>query len=168
MSRCTGQIRQMQSKDLGRVMDIWLQVSIQQYAFVSANVGQTPEAFWNSRLPHMIVDTLALDGYVFETNGQVLAFMTFDPAKGYIAELFVDLPFQDKGIGHALIDLAKSLRSLQPHLYAHVYEKKDDVAQFYERQGFRRSDDTHTEPGTGQTKLTMDWKGDSQQPAAEQ
>jgi hypothetical protein len=81
MSRCPGQIRPMQYPDLSRVADIWLQECIREYAFVCEHTGQTPEQFWGSRLAGMIKSTLAADGYVFESEGQIAGFMTFTPGR---------------------------------------------------------------------------------------
>ena len=155
MNRCTGQIRQMRSTDLRRVADIWLRVSISEYAFVCEHTGQTSEQFWGSKLVQMIPDTLAVDGYVIEVDGQIAGFTTFDPTNGYIYDLFADFPYQHKGIvGPVLINLAKSLR---PHIWVTVYQKKVEAIGFYESQGFLTTDIRPPEPGTHQIKVKMEW-----------
>jgi putative acetyltransferase len=157
MSRCTGQIRPMQYADLSRVADIWLQECIREYAFVCEHTGQPPEQFWGSRLAGMIKSTLAADGYVFETEGQIAGFMTFTPARGCIRDLFVDLPFRNKGIGSALVGVAKSLR---PHILVSTYQKKVDAIRFYERQGLRITEVRPPDEETRQIKVRMEWTAD--------
>ncbi len=157
MSRCTGQIRQMQYADLSRVADIWLQECIREYAFVCEHTGQTPEQFWGSRLAGTIQAALAADVYVFEAEGQIAGFMTFRPARGSIRDLFVALPFRNKGIGSDLIGVAKSL---QCRVGLAVYQKKVDAIRFYERQGFHTKKVLPPDEETRQIKLIMEWKAD--------
>jgi ribosomal protein S18 acetylase RimI-like enzyme len=166
MSRWTGWIRQMQYADLGRVADIWLQECIREYAFVCEHTGQTPEQFWSCRLVGMIRSTVASDGYVFETEGQIAGFMTFSPARGRIRDLFVDLPFRNQGIGSALIGVAKSLR---PHILVSTYQKKVAAIRLYERQGFRITEIRPPDEETRQIKVRMEWKADpANQPIPEE
>jgi putative acetyltransferase len=157
MSRCTGWIRQMQYADLSRVADIWLQECIREYAFVCEHTGQTPEQFWGSRLEGTIRAALRADVYVFESEGQIAGFMTFGPATGSIRDLFVALPFRNKGIGSALIGVAKSLRC---RVGLAVYQKKVAAIRFYERQGFRTTKVFPPDEETRQIKLIMEWKTD--------
>lgn len=137
--------------------DIWLRVSTAEYAFVCEHTDLTPQEFWSSRLPQMLMDTRAADGYVCEADGQIAGFVTLDPANEYMYELFVDSPFQGKGlVGPVLINLAKNLR---PHIWTHVYLQKVRAVRFYERHGFFFCD-THDEPETKQVKLKMEWLAD--------
>jgi putative acetyltransferase len=153
----TGQIRQMQDADLSRVEDIWLRVSIVDYAFVRDDRHNTPEEFWRSRLPEMKQAMREADGYVYEAGGQVEGFITLRPSDGYIYELFVDFPFQGQHIiGPAFIKLAKSL---VPYIYADVYLNRVKAVRFYERQGFLTKE-VREEKATDQLKLTMEWKAE--------
>ncbi len=157
MSCCPGRIRQMQYADLSRVADIWLQECIREYAFVCEHTGQTPERFWGSRLPGTIRAALAADVYVFETEGQIAGFMTFRSATGGIRDLFVDLSFRNKGIGSALVGVAKSLR---PHILVSTYQKKVAAIRFYERQGFHITEIRPPDEETHQIKVRMEWKAE--------
>lgn len=148
-------IRQLQHKDLSTVGDIWLRMSVVHHAFVCDGRQLAPDDFWSSKLPQMTLDTLSLDGYVFEEDRRIKGFMTFRPEDGYISELFVDSSFQDKGIGTALINVAKSLQ--QSRIWATVYEKNKVAVKFYEKQGFWRVGDPYRERGTSQMKLKMEW-----------
>jgi len=149
-------IRQMRNGDIHKVQDIWLTVSIREYAFVAEHLRQDPAEYWRSRLERMTDDTRLADGYVYESDGRVVGFMTLNPAKQYILELFVDSASQGKGAGTALIKVAKSLH---PYLYTHVYREKVPALRFYERQGFLCYG-THPEESTDQIKLVMKWKAD--------
>ncbi len=170
MSQCAGRIRQMQYADLSRVTDIWLQTCICEYAFVCEHTGQTPEQFWGSRLAATIHAALAADVYVFETEGQIAGFITFRPAKGGtrdlpakggIRDLFVDRPFQNKGIGSDLIAVAKSF---QCHLGLAVYQKKVAAIRFYERHGFHITRVLPPDEETRQIILAMEWKPEPCEP----
>ena len=61
---------------------------------------------------------------------------------------------RSKGIGKALLDYAKTLKS---HLYLHVYEKNNRAVCFYKRENFRLEREGIDE-NTGEKEYCMEWK----------
>jgi GNAT superfamily N-acetyltransferase len=76
-------------------------------------IGEIRMAVHENRLSHpaKIVDTVEWlidrDGFwVFEEAGEILGFSSADPRDGSIFALFVDPPFEGRGVGQALLDRA--------------------------------------------------------------
>jgi len=69
------------------------------------------------------------------------------------AELYVDVFFQNEGIGGALLDFAVQEYAVQS-LY--VLEKNTRAIQFYERHGFSKTRERHLEEGTAEYIIRME------------
>lgn len=152
-------IRQIKRKDIGRVGDIWLKVSIDTHSFIGENIGVSPLEFWSGKLPGMIQTTLGADGYVYEVDNQIMGFLTMCPKNScgfYMYELFVDSLFQGKGIvGPALINFAKGLGSF---ITTSVYKKNEQAIRFYLKHGFSMlSEKPYLEEETQQLKFRLIW-----------
>jgi len=152
-------IRQIQTKDISRVGDIWLKVSIDTHSFIGENIGVSPLEFWSEKLPEMIQTTLRADGYVYEVDSQTMGLLTMSPKNscGYeLHELFVDSPFQGKGIvGPALINFAKGLGT---YITTSVYQKNERGISFYLKHDFSKlSEKPYLEKETQQFKFRMIW-----------
>jgi putative acetyltransferase len=158
-------IRQIQLTDIRRVGEIWLKVSIDIHSFIGEHIGVSPLEFWSGKLPEMLQTTLGADGYVYAVDGQIMGFLTITPKNScgyYMYELFVDSPFQGKGIvGPALVNFAKSLGT---YLKTNVYQKNERAIRFYLKHGFSKlSEEPYLEQETQQLKFWMIWwKGDRQ------
>jgi GNAT superfamily N-acetyltransferase len=153
-------IRQINIKDIRQVADIWLKISIDRYSFVCEHIGIDPREFWSNKLPEMIQTTLEVDGYVYQVNDQIQGFLTMRPEDScgyYLCELFVDSPWQGKGIvGEALIDHAKSLGA---YICTSAYQKADWAIRFYEKHGFvKKSEEHRIESTTNQYKFDLLWQ----------
>lgn len=129
-------VRIFQQHDIDRIIEIWLEASIQSHHFISPN-------FWKSKASDMresyIPDS---ETYVFEHNGVVEGFLSLH--ENDIAALFVAPASQNKGIGTRLMARAKAL---SPSLRLTVYKENARGIRFYERNGFtvaREQIDEHT------------------------
>jgi ribosomal protein S18 acetylase RimI-like enzyme len=71
---------------------------------------------------------LALDG----SAGPVVAFVAFAPER--LAQLYVHVEYQGRGIGTALLELAKAESSGQLRLF--TFARNESARRFYERHGF--------------------------------
>lgn len=153
-------IRQIKTKDIRPISDIWLKISIEKYAFVCEQIGISPRDFWSEKLPEMIQMALEEDGYVYQVHDQIQGFLTIRPKNScgfYVSELFVDSPWQGKGIvGETLINHAKSLGS---HIETSAYQKADWAVRFYEKHGFvKKTVEARSEKGTNQNKFDLIWQ----------
>ncbi len=152
-------IRQIKRKDIRRIGEIWLKVSIDTHSFIGENIGVSPLEFWSSKIPEMIQTTLGADGYVYEVDRKILGFITMSPQNScgyYMYELFVDPLFQGKGIvGAALIDFAKGLGR---YITTSVYQKNERAINFYLKHNFSMlSQEPYLEEETKQFKFRMMW-----------
>ena len=72
---------------------------------------------------------LVLDG----ADGPIAAFIAFSKEK--VAQLYVHIDYQGRGIGKALLDVAKRESSGRLHLF--TFARNTRARRFYERNGFR-------------------------------
>lgn len=152
-------IRQINVKDIRQVAGIWLKISLDDYSFVCEHSGISPREFWSDKLPEMIQTTLEADGYVYQIQDQIQGFITMRPETScgyYVYELFIDSPWQGKGIGETLINHAKSLGT---YIRTSAYEKAARAIGFYEKHGFVKESETpRIESTTKQRKFDFLWK----------
>ncbi|MHC4574434.1 MAG: GNAT family N-acetyltransferase [Planctomycetota bacterium] len=168
-------IREMNLEtDLDRVCEIWLIGSLTSHGFI-------PAGFWYSLLADVKKEFATKDGdkkhyeiYVYkEKDGIIKGFIIVKcknqagKIKNYVEELFVDLPYQrkgtdtEKGIGTQLLEHVKKDKTF---LETTVYQLNTGAIIFYAKQGFeikKGQDSIYVENKTGQWKLWMRWKKDS-------
>ena len=130
--------------DMARV---WLSASLQAHDFVPRDYWMSnEEAMRNIYLP-------ASENYAFIEDGELRGFISLNGDR--VEALFVDPEYQGRGIGHLLLDRAKTLRRM---LTLSVYEDNGRAVRFYRQNGFavtgRRVDE-----GTGCSELSMKWHG---------
>jgi GNAT superfamily N-acetyltransferase len=71
--------------------------------------------------------------WVAEEEGRIVGFAGVSGAE--LTHLYTDPPAQNRGVGTALLDHMKSLRSERLELW--VFQKNDGARRFYERHGFQ-------------------------------
>ncbi len=133
--------------DVPRVMEIWLNATIQGHPFIS-------EDYWygnydtvkNAWLP-------SSDTYVDERDGRVLGFISVID-NTLIGALFVEYEQQGIGIGTALINYAKALYSA---LTLEVYKENRSAVRFYRSCGFTVTDEKKAEDNDHMLYV-MAWK----------
>ena len=93
--------------------------------------------------------------YVYESEAtrRIVGFIGL--TDDYINGCFVKDSEQCKGIGKALLDHAKSVKST---LWLRVYHKNTRAIRFYQREGFTVTGES-TDGGTNEKELIMTWKG---------
>lgn len=118
-------IRQYKEEDLEELLDVWYQASLVAHSFLS-------EAFFEQErenIRNIYMDRA--ETWIYEGDGRVVAFISL--AGNEVGAIFVHPDWQGKGIGRALMDLARDLR--QP-LELEVFTENLKARGFYERYGF--------------------------------
>lgn len=124
---------------------VWLRASLSAHGFIApsywiANEGPMREKY----LP-------ASENYAYVCGGELKGFISLSGNR--VEALFVGPGHQGRGIGRALLEYAKGLRSV---LTLDVYEQNRQALRFYERNGFARVEES-IDHGTGHTQLRMEW-----------
>jgi len=92
---------------------------------------------------------------LLERDEHLLGFMVMQPARHYVAQLFVDAHLQRRGYGKALLDHAS--RRMPVGWRLHVATANLGAQRFYERQGLARGViDRH--PQTGVERISFHWR----------
>ncbi|KQC03193.1 MAG: acetyltransferase [Methanoculleus sp. SDB] len=137
-------IRRFKIDDLDTVMKIWLETNIQAHDFTNQSYWQGNYAMVKEMLP---ASTL----FVYEESDKIQGFVGL--MGNHIAGIFVDAHSQSNGIGKALLDYVKEIRS---ELSLHVYKKNVRAVQFYLREDFVVSQEQIDEH-TGEGELVLHW-----------
>ena len=116
-------IRNMQTRDSQRVMQLWLNGNLQAHNFI-------PAKFWESNAPSVYEQLLQADGYVYEADGEILGFAGMQG--NYLAGIFVDVRSRSLGIGKKLLS---HIKSRYPAFFLHVYQANRRAVAFYQREG---------------------------------
>lgn len=116
-------IREYQTPDLDKIMQLWLEGNQQAHDFIDPEFFQQNYEFVKMLIPMSTI-------YVQDLNG-VKGFIGL--TENYISGLFVDKNFQRQGTGKALIDKAKQRFN---ELLVHVYKKNSTAIDFYLSQNF--------------------------------
>ena len=137
-------IRAFDLKDRETIMAIWLHTNSQAHHFI-------PSSYWNENF-EMVKDMLPqADIYVYEEE-TIKGFIGI--MNGYIAGLFVLEAEQSKGIGRQLLNVAQQK---YPTLTLNVYEKNTRAIRFYEKHGFKITDES-IDMSTNERELCMMWE----------
>ncbi len=140
-----GEIRAATAEDIDRMVEIWLQASLRAHNFVSSD-------FWEQNAIQMRNKYLpAAENYVYCENSVTVGFMSLQ--KDSLAALFVAPNEQGRGIGHKLLNHAKTLRN---NLSLAVYEMNSRSVKFYSHNGFSVVQ-SQKDPHTGQSELIMQY-----------
>ena len=137
-------VRAFDLKDTDTIMAIWLHTNMQAHHFI-------PSSYWNENF-EMVKDMLPqADIYVYEKE-TIKGFIGI--MNGYIAGLFVLEAEQSKGIGRQLLNVAQQK---YPTLTLNVYEKNTRAIRFYEKHGFKITDES-IDMSTNERELCMMWE----------
>lgn len=120
-------IRQLQNKDIDKIMEIWLESTIDAHKFIS-------KEYWNEN--YNIVKDMYIPmskTFVYEDNDDIRGFISVIN-NDFIGALFVEKNYQSQGIGKSLIDYAKNLYD---NLSLAVYKENEKALEFYKKMGFK-------------------------------
>lgn len=138
-------IKDFKDKDLGRVMELWLQTNLEAHNFI-------PKQYWISNY-NMVKNILPKsEVYIYEEENMIQGFIGVD--NGYIAGLFVLSSQQSKGIGKMLIEKCKLLYNA---LQLNVYVNNSRGVRFYLREGFVIEKEQADE-NTKEIEYSMIWR----------
>ena len=120
-------IRQLQNKDIDKIMEIWLESTIDAHKFIS-------KEYWNEN--YNIVKDVYIPmskTFIYEENDDIRGFISIIN-NDFIGALFVEKNYQSQGIGKSLIDYAKNLYD---NLSLAVYKENEKALEFYKKMGFK-------------------------------
>ncbi len=137
-------IREFQSGDLDRVMELWLNSNTDAHYFIDSSYWQENYQMVKELLPESEL-------YIYEKEGVICGFIGL--TDDYIAGIFVDISNRSEGIGRHLLDYAKEIHR---KLSLQVYKKNVKSVRFYEKQGFTIEAEGIDEE-TGEAELVMSW-----------
>ena len=138
-------LRTMRTDDLDYVVKIWLESNIQAHSFIESDYWKENKEEVRKMLPHSLIQ-------VAEIDGNIVGFIGMNETR--IQGLFVSSDFQSRGIGHSLIEWAKTGNE---ELTLSVYQKNQRALQFYLKEGFVIGERLMDQK-TGEIELLMQWK----------
>lgn len=117
-------IRKMTQDDLQEVVALWLEANLDAHDFIS-------QSYWLTNKEDVAQALAQAEVYVYEQDATLAGFVGLDGT--YIAGIFVSPRHRSNGIGKALLDEIKTLKS---ELQLAVYQKNKGAINFYKREGF--------------------------------
>ena len=119
-------IRNFKNSDIEKIMDIWLKSSIKGHEFISKEYWEN-----NYNTVKKVYIPMA-ETFVYEDKGIIRGFISVINNE-FIGALFVDINYQNKGIGKSLINYAMDKYK---NLNLAVYKENEKAVKFYLSRGF--------------------------------
>ena len=139
-------IRSLQNADVARVLDIWLQASLQAHDFVARD-------YWLKMQETVRRDYLPLaQTFVFVDKRQIKGFISV-VGENHVGALFVAPQFQNQKIGSKLLEYVKRNR---PFLTLKVFAQNTKALSFYRQKGFLLLKQS-VEPSTKADEMLLSW-----------
>ena len=146
MNETNENIREFQTKDIGKIMRIWFDTNVKTHYFIS-------KKYWLEQFDNVKLTLPQSAIYVYEINNKdIVGFIGL--SDDYIEGLFVDVNYQSTGIGKQLLDYIKNIKIC---LSLNVYKKNDRATRFYLRECFTIQSE-NIDNNTGENEFTMIWK----------
>ncbi len=138
-------IRKKDSKDIKKIMDIWIASNLDAHNFISKDY------FYNNF--DIVKDAIEnATVYVYEQESKVVGFVGIN--QEFIEGIFVDRNYRSKGIGKKLINYCKKNYNT---LSLNVYCKNKKAIEFYKREGFEICE-KKLEKDNKEFEYVMKWK----------
>ncbi len=120
-------IRNLENKDIDKIMDIWLKSTIKAHDFIS-------KEYWESSY-NTVKDVYIpiAKTFVYEDNEDIKGFISIINNE-FIGAIFVDVDAQNNAIGKRLIDYAMNKYK---KLNLAVYKENKKSVEFYINRGFK-------------------------------
>lgn len=138
-------IRKKDSKDIKKIMDIWIASNLDAHNFISKDYFYNNFDFVKDAIENATV-------YVYEQESKVVGFVGIN--QEFIEGIFVDRNYRSKGIGKKLIDYCKKNYNT---LSLNVYCKNKKAIEFYKREGFEICE-KKLEKDNKEFEYVMKWK----------
>ncbi|MGB9940740.1 N-acetyltransferase [Methanosarcina sp.] len=139
-------IRNCRKTDLEEMVEIWYKASVSAHSFI-------PASFWALQKSAMKENYLPrAENFILEEEGQLTGFISLVGER--VCALFVAPEMQGRGIGRALLEHAKTLRT---RLSLKVYRENERSLRFYEKCGFVATGEELDEY-TGCVQILMKWE----------
>ncbi len=138
-------IRKFEPKDIGSIMQIWLEANINAHHFI-------PKKYWISQYPSVQKRMPDADVYVYEKENQIQGFAGM--TGNYLAGIFVDEQYRSMGIGKSLLEYIKKI---YPSFTLTVYQKNQRAADFYKREGLSVVS-KGIDASTAEQEVTLIWE----------
>lgn len=136
-------IRKFENDDLGAVVRLWLKTNKESHPFID-------DSYWESHLEDVKVAFMIAELYVY-VDDDILGFIGMEDH--YLAGIFIDSKAQSQGIGKALLDHVKALKS---NIILKVYKDNTRAYNFYIKQGFKELE-TGIDEEVDAIEITMQW-----------
>ena len=124
-------IRRDNECEMKQIKIIWLERSVEVHGFVHPYPGQ----FWNDKLAEFLKNTKKAEGYVYEKDGLVKGFVTWENRNDYIYVFELFAYKSGEGIGPKLLNKVKELNNSKP-LVLDVYVLNIRSVNWYSKNGF--------------------------------
>lgn len=140
-------IRSFIESDIDEIMSIWLESNIKVHNFIS-------KQYWDENYAPVKQAISVAEVYVFidDKSNEILGFIGL--VDNYIAGIFVKESERSKGIGKALLDYVKKIKS---ELVLDVYDKNKQAINFYKRENFTVQS-YNIDEDTKEKECEMVWK----------
>lgn len=139
-------IRKLRPEDSAKVLQIWLDASLQAHDFISRD-------YWLQMLPTVEKYYLPnAETYVWEDKRQIKGFISLTE-NNFIGALFVAPGSQGQNGGSKLINY---IRRRRPALNLNVFVKNIRARQFYQKMGFKIVA-CQNDPSSKEDELLMSW-----------
>ncbi|MCC3868891.1 N-acetyltransferase [Terrisporobacter mayombei] len=138
-------IRNIENKDIDKIMDIWLKSTIKAHDFID-------EEYWNKNYDTVKDVYIPMsDTFVYEDKENIKGFISIVNNE-FIGALFVDTDCQGSGIGKKLINYAMDKYK---KLNLAVYKDNKKSVDFYMNRGFKIAKEQKNED-SGYTEYIME------------
>lgn len=140
-------IRKLETKDIDKIMDIWLSSSIDGHKFID-------EKYWRDNYDTVKNVYIPMsEVFVYEDNNEIKGFIGILNNE-FIGALFVDKNSQGLGIGSKLINYALNKYN---KLNLAVYKDNENAVKFYNNKGFKIINEQQNED-SGFIEYIMEYK----------
>lgn len=140
-------IRKFTKNDTAAVMQVWLETIVVAHDFVN-------EKYWRDAIENVRNNyILNSESYVYIKDGGIIGFVSIIEGNT-IGALFVEKPFQAKGIGGELLE---RIQSEYDKLSISVFEKNQKAQEFLLNRGFKFLYKQH-DVNTDEVELLFNWE----------
>lgn len=140
-------IRKMENNNIDKIMEIWLKTNIEAHNFIN-------KEYWEENFNLVKNEYLPVsETFIFEENDIIKGFISI-LNKDFIGALFIDLKYQNQGIGKILVDYCKDLYK---ELSLSVYKENVKATNFYLKNDFKIISE-ELETSSNKLEYKMNWE----------